>query len=124
MVLDSPTVLELRTTRSGCSTRGGGRVGSDGFLTLSPVTQEGSDAGGLTGTAVSDESPCSTSQLTRPGGIRSGGGGAGRGGFLILSLTSDSEEAGVGMPTKATLLYEGCDAGGARFESFRGKQSE
>ena len=66
IVLDSPTVLELifgalRTTRSGCSRRGGGRVGSDGFLTLSPVTLEESDAGGLIGTAVSDESPCSTS---------------------------------------------------------------
>ncbi|KAF8500467.1 hypothetical protein F5888DRAFT_1888551, partial [Russula emetica] len=56
MVLDFATVLEsifgvLRMTRSGCSTRGGGRVGNDGFLILSPVTLEEGDAGGLTGTA-------------------------------------------------------------------------
>jgi hypothetical protein len=117
MVLDFATVLEsifgaLRATCSGCSTRSGGHVGSDGFLILSPATLEEGDAGGSTGTAVSDESPCSTSPLARPGGIRSGGGRVGRCGFLIPPpATLTLEDGDVGRPTKATLLGEGCETG-------------
>jgi hypothetical protein len=54
MVLDFATVLEsifgaLRATCSGCSTRSGGHVGSDGFLILSPATLEEGDAEGRQG---------------------------------------------------------------------------
>jgi hypothetical protein len=119
MVLDFATVLEsnfgaLRTTRPRCSTTGGGRVGSDGFLILS---EEG-DAGRLIGTAVSDESPCNTSRLARPGGT-SNGVRAGRGGFLIPSPVILTLEGGdVGRPTKATFLGEGCEIEGAGFKSL------
>jgi hypothetical protein len=92
--------------------KGGGRVGSDGFLILSPVILEKGDAGGLTGTAVPDESPA------RPGGIKIGGERAGRGRFLIPSpVTLTLEEGGVGRPTTATPLGEGCETG-AGFESL------
>ena len=123
MVLDFATVLEsifdaLRTTRPWCSTTGGGRVGSDGFLILSPVTLLEGDAGGLIGTAVSDESPCSTSRLARPGGT-SNSVRAGRGGFLIPSPVTLTLEGGdVGRLTKATFLGEGCEIEGAGFESI------
>ena len=98
--------------------KGGGHVGSDGFLILSPVTLEEGDAGGLIGTEVLDELPCSTSWLAHPGGIRSGGGRTGWGGFLIPStVTLTLEEGDVGRPTKANLLGEGW-TGGAGFESL------
>jgi hypothetical protein len=121
MVLDLATVLgsifgALRATRSGCSLRGRGRAGSDGFLILSLVTLEEGDAGWWR-TTVPDESPCSTSRLVRTGGIRSGGGRAGRGGFLIPSrVTLTLEEGDVGRPTKVTLLDEGCATADSGFE--------
>lgn len=53
-------------------------------------------------------------------GIENGGGRAGRDGFLILSpvtLTLTLEKGDIGT-TKATILGEGCETGGVRFESL------
>lgn len=66
MVLDLP-----KATHPHCSTTGGGRVGSDGLLISSHVAAKG-NVEGLTGTAVSDESSCSTSRLAGLGGIKIG----------------------------------------------------
>ena len=65
--------------------RGGGRAGRAAFLILSSVTLEESNAGGLTGAAVSDESPRRSSRLAHPRDSRSGGERARRDTFLILS---------------------------------------
>jgi len=65
----------LRTTRSGCSMRDGGRVGNDGFLILSPVILEEGDTAPM----------LEASRLARSGGSRNGGGRAGWSGFLIPS---------------------------------------
>ncbi len=110
MVLSFVAVLEsifgtLRTTRSGCSKRGGGRFGRDGFLIISPVTLDEGDVGGPTGTAVSDKSPCSTSELARPGSVRSVGGRGGRGSILIL-LPVTLEEGDARWLTRGTVSDE------------------
>jgi hypothetical protein len=97
---DFATVLEsifdaLRTRRSECSTRGGGRVGSDGFLILSTVTLE-------EGTAGSNKSPCSTSQR----GNRSGGGRGERVGFLLIPSPVTLEEGDAGGLTETAVSDE------------------
>jgi hypothetical protein len=114
IVLDFDTETEslirtLRTARPGFSRRGGGRVGRDAFLILSSVTLEESDAGGLMGTAVSDESHW---RASRPRDSRSGGGRAGRDAFLILSPVASSE-GDAGELTRVAVLGEGCQTEGA-----------
>ena len=95
--------------------RGGGRAGRVAFLILSSVTLEECDAGGLTGTAVSDESPWRASWSARPRDSRSGGGRARRCAFLVLSLVP-FEEGDAGNLTNVAVLGEGCETEGTGLE--------
>lgn len=110
--MEESLIRALRIVRSGLSMRGGGRAGRVAFLIISSVTLEESDAGGLTGTAVSDELPWRSSRSARPRDSTSGGGRAGRDPFLILSPIT-FEEGDAENLTRVAVLGEGCETEGA-----------
>jgi hypothetical protein len=116
MVME-PFSRALRTARSGGSRRGAGRAGRDDFLILPSVTRE---AGGPTGTSISDEPPCRASRLARTGDSRSGGGRAGGVAFLVLSPVT-LDEGNAGRLSRTVILGEGCETEGAGLKLLWGK---